>query len=77
VPCVAADSPGATREILADGAYGLLVPPQDSKALAQAIERITTDSELRRRYSQAAAVAIERYRLDRVVAEWERLLAGP
>jgi glycosyltransferase involved in cell wall biosynthesis len=77
VPCVAADGPGAAREILADGAYGLLVPPQDTGALAQAIERITTDSELRRRYAQAGAAAIERYRLDRVVAEWERLLAGP
>jgi GalNAc-alpha-(1->4)-GalNAc-alpha-(1->3)-diNAcBac-PP-undecaprenol alpha-1,4-N-acetyl-D-galactosaminyltransferase len=77
VPCVAADAPGAAREILANGAYGLLVPPQDFQALAQAIERITTDSELRRRYSQAGTAAIERYRLDRVVAEWERLLAGP
>lgn len=77
VPCVAADGPGATREILADGAYGLLVPPQDFRALAAAIDRITTDSELRRRYSQAGAAAVERYRLDRVVAEWEQLLAVP
>jgi len=76
VPCVAADGPGAAREILADGAYGLLVPPEDLRALAQAINRITTDSELRRRYSQAGAAAIERYRLERVVVEWERLLAG-
>jgi glycosyltransferase involved in cell wall biosynthesis len=77
VPCVAADGPGATREILGDGAYGLLVPPEDWQALAQAIERITTDSELRRRYVQAAPAAIEPYRLDRVVAQWERVVAGP
>jgi glycosyltransferase involved in cell wall biosynthesis len=42
VPCVAADGPGATREIFGDGAYSLLVPPEDWQALAQAIERITT-----------------------------------
>jgi glycosyltransferase involved in cell wall biosynthesis len=76
VPCVATDAPGATREILADGAYGLLVPPEDVRALAQAIERITTDGELRRRYALAAAGAVERYRLERVVGEWERLLSG-
>src|SRR4029077_13924546 len=51
VPCVAADCPGATREILADGAYGLLVPAQDWRALEQAIDRITVDSELWSRYS--------------------------
>ena len=76
VPCVATDAPGATREILADGAYGLLVPPEDVRALAQAIERITSDGQLRRRYAQAAPAAVERYRLERVVAEWERLLSG-
>jgi glycosyltransferase involved in cell wall biosynthesis len=77
VPCVATDCPGATREILGDGAYGLLVPPEDAGALAEAIERITTDSELHEQLSKAGAAAIERYRLDRVVVEWERVLAGP
>ena len=76
VPCVAADCPGGTREILANGAYGLLVPPQDLLALTEAIDRITADSELRARYAQAGAAAIERYRLDRVVVLWERLLEG-
>jgi len=76
VPCVAADCPGATREILGDGAYGLLVPPEDCRALAAAIVLIATDSDLRRRYSDAGAAAVERYRVDRVVADWERLLAG-
>jgi len=77
VPCVAADCPGATREILADGAYGLLVPPEDPGALAEAINLIATDSELHKRFSGAGAAAIERYGLDRVVVEWERVLAGP
>jgi GalNAc-alpha-(1->4)-GalNAc-alpha-(1->3)-diNAcBac-PP-undecaprenol alpha-1,4-N-acetyl-D-galactosaminyltransferase len=77
VPCVAADCPGASREILGDGAYGLVVPPEDARALADAIVRIVTDGELRKRFSQASGRAVERYRLDRVVAEWQRLLAGP
>ncbi len=76
VPCVATDCPGGTREILCDGAYGLLVPPQDPGALAAAINRIATDSELQERFARAGAAAVERYGLDRVVVEWERLLAG-
>ena len=76
VPCVAADAPGGTREILGDGAYGLLVPPGDSQALAEAITLIATDAELRQRLSTAATAAIERYDLDRVVNQWERELAG-
>lgn len=77
VPCVASDCPGATREILAGGEYGLLVPPQDICALAAAIDRITTDGALRKRYAQAAPIALERYRLAHVVTQWEHLLAGP
>jgi glycosyltransferase involved in cell wall biosynthesis len=76
VPCVAADSSAATREILGDGAYGLLVPPDDSEALATAINLLATDAELRQRLSRAATVAIERYDLDRIVNQWERVLAG-
>ena len=37
-PLVATDCPGGTREILADGRYGQLVPVGDVAALAQAIE---------------------------------------
>ncbi len=38
VPVVATDCPGGSREVLADGAYGQLVPVGDSAAMAQAIE---------------------------------------
>lgn len=74
VPCVAADSPGGTREVLGGGVYGLLVPAEDCGALAEAITRLVTDEALRSRLSQAGATAIEPYRLERVVAEWEQLL---
>jgi len=54
VPVVASDV-GACREVLDDGALGLLVPPRDPVALADAIERV-------RREPEAAAARAERAR---------------
>jgi len=47
-PIVATDIPGC-REIVRDGENGLLVPPSDPPALADAIFRLATDRELRAR----------------------------
>jgi glycosyltransferase involved in cell wall biosynthesis len=46
VPAVATDV-GGTREILEDGSTGLLVPPEDSGAIADAASRLLTSPELR------------------------------
>lgn len=45
-PVVTTDTPGC-REIVRHGENGLLVPPYDSKALAQALHRLLQDSMLR------------------------------
>lgn len=47
LPCVATDTDGA-REILRDTGAGLLVPRGDSKALAQALETMRREPEMRR-----------------------------
>jgi starch synthase len=46
---VVATSINAVPEIVADGETGLLVPPADRPALAQALARLVDDAELRRR----------------------------
>lgn len=48
VPVIATDA-GAIPELVKDGVSGLLVPPGDSFALAEAIRRLTKDSDLRRK----------------------------
>lgn len=40
LPIVATDCPGGTREVLADGRFGTLVPVGDDQAMAVAIENI-------------------------------------
>jgi len=50
---VATDVPGC-REVVVHGETGLLVPPRDPRALADALQRLAEDAALRRRLGAAA-----------------------
>jgi colanic acid/amylovoran biosynthesis glycosyltransferase len=64
---------GGVPELLADGA-GLLVPPADARALADALERLAQDGELRARLAVAGRERVERdFSVESVVAELTRL----
>jgi glycosyltransferase involved in cell wall biosynthesis len=80
VPAVVTDIRGC-RQVVDDGATGLLVPPRDPDALAAAIARLATDPALRRRLGSAARrKAIESFGHQRcvevVLATYERLLTA-
>ncbi|MBM3273253.1 glycosyltransferase family 4 protein, partial [Candidatus Kaiserbacteria bacterium] len=45
---------GAITEIIGDGRTGLIVPPQDTRALAENIARLLADRDLARRLGVAA-----------------------
>ena len=51
---VVATAVGGTPEIVINEQTGLLVPPQDPNALAQAIVRLAKDRELAERLARAA-----------------------
>jgi glycosyltransferase involved in cell wall biosynthesis len=79
VPVVATDIRGC-RQIVDAGVTGLLVPPRDPRALAQAIERLARDPAERRRFGAAARQkALKHFDQQRVIdltlATYERLLA--
>jgi glycosyltransferase involved in cell wall biosynthesis len=60
-PMIATDVPGC-REIVRPGETGLLVPPDDAAALADAISTLAAAPELRARYGAAARrLAVERF----------------
>lgn len=57
-PMVAVDGPGL-REVVVDGETGLLVPPRDATALADALQKLVQDGALRRRLGGAARTRAE------------------
>jgi len=79
-PLVATDTPGC-REVAREGVNGLLVPPDDPERLADAIERLAEDAQLRRDFGRRSRELVEREfsseRVRRDVAElYRRLLEG-
>lgn len=57
-PAVATDVNGA-RELMEDGKTGFIVPPRDPQALADAIERLANDPELRAEFGRNGMVRVQ------------------
>jgi glycosyltransferase involved in cell wall biosynthesis len=57
-PLIATDVPGC-RDIARSGVNALLVPLDDTQALADAIDRLAGDATLRRRFGQASRELVE------------------
>ncbi len=71
---VAFDCDYGPREIIRDGLDGLLVPPGDVKALAEALRRLMQDLRLRRRLASRAPEVLNRFSERRFLARWESVL---
>jgi glycosyltransferase involved in cell wall biosynthesis len=74
IPVVATDAPGI-RTVVSNDVNGLLVPIDDPAALAQAIERVTSDRALQIRLVEAGRRTVaERYSWASVLPAYGRLL---
>jgi glycosyltransferase involved in cell wall biosynthesis len=76
---VVASTAGGGPEAVTDGQTGLLVPPNDTEAVVQALDRILGNPPLRRRMGEAARkrvddyFAMDRY-IDRVLAVYHKAI---
>lgn len=70
VPVIATDCPGAPRELLRGGQAGLLVPSQDERGVADALQRIATDGSLRSRLSAAGRERAQDFSPETVGRMW-------
>lgn len=64
IPVISYDCPSGPNEIVADGVDGILVPPQDVRAFAGAIERFLREPDLFRRLQKGALSRSGEYQED-------------
>lgn len=72
-PVISTRCPSGPDEIITDGVNGLLVPVRDVNALANAMLRLLKDEPLRKRLAQAGRKRAEDFRVEKIVAKYERV----
>jgi glycosyltransferase involved in cell wall biosynthesis len=71
---VVATAVGAVPEVVKNAVTGILVPPRDAKALAQAMIQLANNPELRQRFGRAGQKrAMEMFDITRTAREYEAL----
>jgi len=76
IPCVAFNCPYGPSDIIADGEDGLLVENGNTDALAEGICRLIENKGLRRQLGQNAKLNIQRYAIENVMPQWDKLFTS-
>lgn len=66
LPVIATDCPYGPREITKEGRYGILIPPDNAPALAEAATGLINSAKQRATLSTAGAALVEEYDVDQV-----------
>ncbi len=74
LPIVSFDIMTGPREIVSDGVDGILVPPYDTEAMAQAMCRLIEDTDLRMTMSDNSQNNIETFSKDTILKQWRELI---
>ena len=76
VPVISTRCSCGPDEIVTDGVNGLLVPVGDIEAMAEAILKLLEDKPLRKRLAEAGRRRAEDFRVEKMVAEYEKVFEG-
>jgi glycosyltransferase involved in cell wall biosynthesis len=75
LPAIATDCWSAPMDIIQQGVDGLIVPPDDVKALREGMQELMRDPARRQNLAEAGQVSAQRYELPAVMQRWEQLIA--
>jgi glycosyltransferase involved in cell wall biosynthesis len=76
LPVLVTDCPWGPGEIVQHDVDGWLVPPEDVAALAQGLDRLMADGQLRARLAAAAQRNVRRFGRQSVMAMWDDLVCN-
>ncbi len=72
-PVISTRCPSGPDEIITNGVDGILVPVGNEKALSDAILKLLSDQELRRRFSTNGRKRVADFKVEKIVAEYEKV----
>ncbi|MFF0479975.1 glycosyltransferase [Streptomyces sp. NPDC004435] len=74
LPAICYDAPHGPRNIITQGEDGYVVPVGDKEALAEHIEKLISDDDLRRKMATAAVANVVRFQEAAIAERFERLV---
>jgi glycosyltransferase involved in cell wall biosynthesis len=72
--CVVSTNVGGMPALVNNGCDGLLVPPEDPDAMADAIRRVLTEPALASRLSSAGRQKVEQFDWEKTLPRWQKVL---
>jgi glycosyltransferase involved in cell wall biosynthesis len=73
-PIIATDCAPGVRELLGEGERGLLVPPEDPAALAEALLKVLSNDEYRQALQERGLQYVQELSAERIVKQYEELI---
>ena len=70
LPVVSFDCPWGPRSIIIDGEDGLLVKNGDIEALADGLNKLITDEDLRLSMAKAGVKNVQRFKINHIAEQW-------
>ncbi len=74
LPCIATGGAAGAKALIDYGRNGLIVPGEDPKAMAEAMDSLLSDKDFAQKLGAGAAKITEYLDMDKVIAMWDSLI---